>query len=129
MMQIQLFIGKGWTPFTFEEGESLSWVLPNLGDLDIPASAARLSAVFAERVREVYSHADVEILPAAAGNGALCDVELGGITEAEIDAALELTAEDLEDEGYSPAEMIEGEIEGILDGIIQDRTHTWKVER
>jgi hypothetical protein len=128
-MKIKLFIREGWTPFTLEEGESVAWVLPNLGDLDVRESTRRLSEVFAERVREVYPDAEVEVLPAAAGNGALVAVELDGTTSEEIDEALALTAEDLEDEGYSPAQMIEGEIEGLLDGIIQDRTHTWKVER
>src|SRR4051812_12416817 len=108
-MKITLFIGEGWTPFTYEEGETVTWALPVADPLDIPASVARLSEVFAERVREVYPDAEVVILPAAAGNGALCAVDLGETTPEEIDAALELTAEDLEEGGYSPAEMIEGE--------------------
>lgn len=128
-MKINLFIGRGWSPFTLEEGESVAWSLPDADSVDVRESVRRLSEAFAERVREVYPDADIQILPAAAGNGDLCDVELGETTPDEIDAALALTSDDLEDEGYSPAQMIEGEIEGLLDGIIQERTHTWKVER
>jgi hypothetical protein len=28
-----------------------------------------------------------------------------------------------------PAEMIAGEIEGLLDGLIQQQTHSWQVEK
>jgi hypothetical protein len=128
-MKIKLYVGEGWIPFAFEEGEPVSWSLPSAAELDVRASVARLAWVFAERVREIYPNDEVEVLPAASGAGALCQVDLGDASLEEINAALALNADELADPGFAPAEMIEGEIEGLLDGIIRERTHTWKVER
>jgi len=128
-LQIQLFIGEGWTPFQREENESVSWELPGAERLDVPASTEKLAGVFADRVRDVYPDADIEVRPQAAGNGRLVAVDLTGDAPGVADEALVLTAEDREGGGFSPGEMIEGEIAGLLDGIIQERTHTWQVER
>jgi len=128
-MRIQLFIGEGWTPFQLEENESVSWKLPGAEELDVPASTEKLAEVFEDRVRDVYPDADIEVLPQAAGNGRLVAVDLTGDAPEIADEALALTAEDLEGGGFAPGAIIEGEIAGLLDGIIQERTHTWQVER
>lgn len=128
-MKITLYTGDGWTPFTYDEGEVVTWNLPVADDLDLPASVARLSELFAARVREVYADDEVEVLPAADGGGELVTVDLSDASPEEADSALALNAEDLADPGFDPAAMIAGEIEGLLDGIITDQTHAWKVAR
>lgn len=128
-MRIQLFIGEGWTPFQREANESVSWELPGAERLDVHASTEKLAGVFADRVRDVYPNADIEVLPQAVGNGRLVAVDLTGDAPGVADEALVLTAKDLEGGGFAPGAMIEGEIAGLLDGIIQERTHTWQVER
>ncbi len=128
-MRIDLFIGEGWTPFTLGANETMAWPLPNANRLDLSASAEKLAHVFEERVRNVYPDADVTVRPEAEGGGLLCAVDLDDTADETADDARPLTSDDLEDDGFSPAALIEGEIAGLLDGIIQERTHTWKVER
>lgn len=128
-MHIQLFIGEGWTPFQREANESVSWELPGAERLDVPASTEKLAGVFADRVRDVYPDAEIKVRPQAIGNGRLLAVDLTGDAPGVADEALDLTAEDREGGGFAPSAMIEGEIAGLLDGIIQERTPTWQVER
>ncbi len=128
-MKIRLFIGEGWTPFMLEENESVAWRMANINDLDVAASIDKLGTVFEERIREIYSDAEIEVLPRAQGNGHLVTVELAHGDVQSADQVLALDETDLQDDGFSPAAIIEGEIAGILDGIIQDRTHTWQVEK
>jgi hypothetical protein len=128
-MKIQLFIGEGWSPFQYDPNESIVWELPNADRLDVEASIEKLAVTFEEKVRDVYSDADVEVLPQASGGGQLVAVDLSDATEESVDDVLALTSEDLESDGFTPGAMIEGEIAGLLDGIIQERTNTWQVER
>jgi hypothetical protein len=59
----------------------------------------------------------------------LVRVDLSETSDESVDEALALTSEDLADDGFNPAELIEGEIAGLLDGIIRDRPNTWQVAR
>jgi hypothetical protein len=128
-MRIQLFTGDGWAPFQPDGSDSVSWQLPGAEHLNLPASTEKLADVFQHRVKEIYSDAVVEVLPHAAGHGRLVSVDLTGEAPEVADEALALTAEELESGGFEPGAMIEGEIEGLLAGIIDERGHTWKVER
>lgn len=128
-MKIKLFIGEGWTPFGLEPDEAVAWVLPNADDLDVLASIDNLARLFVDRVNEIYPDAEIEELPQAAGGGKLVSVELDESAVDDADEALALTAEDLAEGGYLPAELIEGEIVGLLDGIILERPHNWQVEK
>ena len=128
-MRIQLFIGEGWAPFRPSESETVTWELLEADRLDLAASTEKLAGEFEERVRDIYSDAEIDGVEHAAGDGRLVTVDLTGDTIETADEALAVTAEDLEAGGFTPEEMIAGEIEGLLDGIIQDRTHTWQVER
>lgn len=128
-MNINLFIGEGWTPFMLEENESVAWSVANIDELDVAASIDKLGTVFEERIREIYSDAEIAVLPQAAGDGHLVTVELDPRDVQSADDVLALDETDLQDDGFSPAAIIEGEIAGILDGIIQERTHTWQVEK
>jgi|GEM_PF-3752518 len=128
-MNINLFIGEGWTPFMLEENESVAWSVANIDELDVAASIDKLGTVFEERIREIYSDAEIAVLPQEAGDGHLVTVELDPRDVQSADDVLALDETDLQDDGFSPAAIIEGEIAGILDGIIQERTHTWQVEK
>ena len=128
-MNIKLYIGEGWTPFMLEENESVAWRLTNIDRLDIAASIESLAEVFEMRVREIYADAEIAVLPQVEGAGQLVIVELAPEDMQAADEALALNADELLDDGFSPAAIIEGEIAGLLDGIIQDRTHTWQVEK
>lgn len=128
-MRIQLFIGPGWAPFDREGDEAVSWSLPNAERLDVPASIEALAVLFEEMVRDVYSDAVIEVLPEAAGGGALAAVDMTGDSPQTADDALALNADDLQRDGFDPPAMIVGELEGLLDGIIQNQKPSWHIER
>lgn len=128
-MRIDLYIGEGWAPFNLESGENISWSLPNANELDIPHTLENLGTVFEAKVREVYPDAEIVVRPQAEGDGHLVTVDLSETSDASVDEALALTSEDLEEDGYDPAALIEGEIAGLLDGIIRDRPTTWQVAK
>jgi len=128
-VRIELFTGEGWTPFTYEEGEEVAWRLPSPDVLDIDASIRKLSDLFAERVRELYPDAEVAVSPQSAGDGRLASVDVSGTSMEVVDGALPLTADELEEDGFDPGAMIEGEIAGQLDGLINQRAYDWRVER
>jgi hypothetical protein len=128
-MRIQLFIGEGWAPFVPNESETVTWDLPGAATLDLAASTEKLAALFEDRVRDVYPDAEIEVAPHWSGEGQLVAVDLTGDPAETADEALAMTAEDLAEGGYVPAEMIAGEIEGLLDGLIQQQTHSWQVEK
>jgi hypothetical protein len=128
-MRIQLFTGDGWAPFQPGGSDSVSWQLPGADHLNLPASTEKLADVFQHRVKEIYPDADIEVLPHAAGQGRLASVDVTGDSPEAVDDALALTNQELESGGFEPGAMIEGEIEGLLAGIIDERGHTWKVER
>jgi hypothetical protein len=127
-MRIQLFIGAGWAPFDREGNEAVSWPLPNAERLNVPASIEALALLFEKKVRDVYDNAEVEVLPEAAGGGALAAVDMTGDTLETADDALALNAEDLQRGGFDAPAMIAGELEGLLDGIIQNQKPSWQVE-
>lgn len=124
-MKIELFVGDGWAPFA---GGVQSWPAPRVEGVDWQISVEKLADVFVERVREIYPDAEVTVAPLTDGGGRLARVMLDDDATAEADDALALTAEDLESGGYAPGMIIAGEIEGLLDGLIRERPHTWLVE-
>jgi hypothetical protein len=128
-VRIELFIGEGWSPFSYEEGEEVAWRLASPDELDVDATVRKLAEVFAARVRELYPDADVMISPQAASDGRLAAVDVSDSTAEAVDEALPLTEEELQGEGFDPGEMIAGEIYGQLDGIIHGRPNDYRVER
>ena len=126
-VKIDLFIGDGWAPFNLEPGESVAWDLPDAHELDVAATLDKLATEFEAKVREVYPDAEIAVRPQAEGDGHLVRVDLSGTSDERVDEALALTSEDLADDGFDPAAMIEGEIAGLLDGIVRDRPNTWRV--
>jgi hypothetical protein len=127
-VRIELFIGEGWSPFTYEEGEAVAWRLASPDAVDVDATVRKLADVFAERVRELYPDAEVVISPQAAGDGRLAAVDVSDSPPEAVDEALPLTEEELEQGGFDPGEMIAGEIYGQLDGIIHGRPNDYRVE-
>jgi len=126
-VKITLFTGDGWAPFTRDPGEELAWKSPNPDEYDVPASIDKLAQVFGAKVHDVYPNAEINELPESDGDGHLVKVKIEPGDVESADEALALTADDLEADGFAPALMIEGEIAGLLDGIIRDRPHTWRV--
>ncbi|MGI8475781.1 MAG: hypothetical protein ACR2OO_05365 [Thermomicrobiales bacterium] len=128
-MRIELFIGDGWTPFALEENEDLAFTPERPEEIDVEASTRRLAELLEARVREVWPKGEVVVSAQAAGEGLLSEVGFDDGDLANLGDLVALTAADLEDPAEVAPLIVAGEIEGLLDGIVQEQPHTWRVER
>lgn len=127
-MKIELFVGDGWTPFDERVGnEQVAFHLTDPNDrLDVPASTRALAERLETRVRELYPDADVIVSPPHPAGKLAVVSEIDPLGDAA-DEALVLDAQELQDPGFDAAEIIAGEIEGQLAGIVEAEPTHWQV--